>query len=93
MESIIIYILIGIGIYYLFTIASKSYNGQSFTRKVFSSIKKSYNAEDLTPDEEYTFRKNIELKSVDEILEKINKKGINSLTKKEKEILDKFSNK
>jgi hypothetical protein len=44
----------------------------------------------LSDDEFNTLRKEKEI-TLDQILDKINKKGIDSLTPKEKELLDKYS--
>lgn len=45
----------------------------------------------LTMEDRYNISRHSYQEEVDRILEKINKTGINSLTKKEKEILDKYS--
>jgi len=45
----------------------------------------------LTMDDRYNISHHSHQEEVDRILEKINKKGMNSLTRKEKEILDKYS--
>lgn len=44
-------------------------------------------------DHKYNEQKAIQQKEIDRILDKINRKGINSLSKKEKEQLDAFSKK
>ncbi|GAL84508.1 rhomboid family protein [Sporocytophaga myxococcoides] len=44
----------------------------------------------MTKDEEYNLRKFNKQKDIDRILDKINEKGIDSLTTKEKELLDEF---
>lgn len=44
-------------------------------------------------DDNYNIERRITQNKVDSILEKINKKGLDSLTKKEKKILEKYSNK
>jgi membrane associated rhomboid family serine protease len=45
----------------------------------------------LSIEHEYNLRKVQELTDIDKILEKIHRKGINSLTKKEREILERYS--
>lgn len=50
------------------------------------SLGKSY----MTKDEEYNHRKYNKQKDIDRILDKINEKGIDSLTSREKELLDEF---
>ena len=50
-----------------------------------------YWGEGLFKAKEFTKRKPKPEKSIDEILDKINQKGIGSLTKKEKDILDRFN--
>lgn len=45
----------------------------------------------LTVEDKYNLNKQNKQKSLDSILEKIHRKGINSLTKKEKELLDEYS--
>lgn len=52
-----------------------------------SSSKKYY-----TKDDEFNARRQEKQESIDRILEKIHKKGVNSLTKREKELLDEYSN-
>lgn len=49
------------------------------------------NQQVLNQDDKYNIRKKARQHEIDEILEKIHKKGINSLTKKEKLMLEEFS--
>jgi len=42
-------------------------------------------------DQKYNFEKNMKQREIDRILDKIGKKGINSLSKQEKEKLKKYS--
>ena len=58
----------------------------SLLRRPFSPKPKSYSI-----DQEYNYRKSQEQASVDTILEKIHRKGIKSLSKTEKELLDRYS--
>jgi len=44
-------------------------------------------------DHKYNEERALKQKEIDRILDKINRRGINSLTKKEKELLDSFSRK
>lgn len=52
----------------------------------FSTSRKSY----MSKDEEFNLRKFNKQKDIDRILDKINEKGLDSLTSKEKELLDEF---
>jgi membrane associated rhomboid family serine protease len=54
-------------------------------------INKSDVAKQLTVDDTYNINKKTSQLEIDQILEKINSKGIKSLSKKEKEILDQYS--
>ncbi len=49
------------------------------------------NQQHLNQDDKYNIRKKARQQEIDEILEKIHNKGINSLTKKEKMMLEEFS--
>ncbi|QHI39090.1 hypothetical protein IMCC3317_44910 [Kordia antarctica] len=45
-----------------------------------------------TIDDEFNAKKKVKQENIDRILEKINDKGVNSLTKQEKVMLDEYSN-
>jgi len=64
-----------------------------FTKKEKSPFKDIHRNKRPLTDQEYNARKSAQQKSIDKILDKISKSGYNSLTKEEKEILFKYSNK
>lgn len=73
--------VIAVFLYMIFR--SRTNNGSSSS----SSDKKYY-----TIDDEFNAKKKAKQERIDRILEKINAKGVESLTKQEKALLDEFSN-
>jgi len=64
-----------------------------FVVKQFTNLSSSNNTErKMTLDDEYNSRKIEKQEELDALLDKINKKGINKLSKKEKERLKELSN-
>lgn len=65
----------------------------AFRRKRKSPFRNVYSGSRPVTDEEYNARRAVEQKKIDEILDKISKSGYDSLSKEEKELLFRSSNK
>lgn len=63
-----------------------------FAGKNNSGFSKRSNKKYYTIDDEFNAKKKAKQEKIDRILEKINDKGVESLTSKEKAILDEYSN-
>ena len=77
----------------LFAAFSWKYLTQPFMRPKKTKFKNVYTNPRTTTDEDYNLQKNQDQEKVDAILDKISKSGYESLTKQEKELLFRTSNK